>query len=175
MTHSPEAAMQSMLAGLEAKTGRSIDEWRKVVKKSGLGKHGEIVAFLKKDDGVTDGYATSSPTDPRLRRGLGRRAGGGPRGDAVRAAAKSGLRPISRRGGEPGEAFGKDVERVAQEGLRGALAGRSRSPDPALDRDPGGPGTNLKGVPAKGRLEASGSLRTPAMRTHRDAPRARRT
>ena len=34
MSQSPEAAMQSMLAGLEAKTGRSIDEWRKVVRKT---------------------------------------------------------------------------------------------------------------------------------------------
>ena len=57
MSQSPEAALESMISNLKAKTGRSLDEWLKIAKKSGSEKHGEIVAFLKKEHGVTHGYA----------------------------------------------------------------------------------------------------------------------
>lgn len=52
-----DAALQSMIRGLGEKTGRTIQEWVKVVETSGLGKHGQIVAFLKEKHGVTHGYA----------------------------------------------------------------------------------------------------------------------
>jgi len=48
MSQSPEAALESMIANLKAKTGRAVDEWLKSAKKSGFERHGQIVAFLKK-------------------------------------------------------------------------------------------------------------------------------
>ena len=57
MSQSPEAAMQSMIDNLATKTGKPLAEWVKLVKKSALQKHGEIVAMLKKDHGLGHGYA----------------------------------------------------------------------------------------------------------------------
>ncbi|NER13667.1 DUF4287 domain-containing protein [Leptobacterium flavescens] len=46
-----------MEKGLLEKTGKSLEEWIKVVKASKIEKHGEIVKFLKSDHGFTHGYA----------------------------------------------------------------------------------------------------------------------
>ena len=47
----------SMVANLKAKTGKSLDAWLKVVSKSKLAKHREIVNLLKSEHKVTHGYA----------------------------------------------------------------------------------------------------------------------
>ena len=39
------------------KTGRSIDDWIKIVSAQKFNKHNEIVHFLKKDYSMTHGYA----------------------------------------------------------------------------------------------------------------------
>lgn len=57
MAQSPEAALQTMIDNLATKTGKSLSDWVAVVNKSGLAKHGEIVAKLKNDHGVGHGYA----------------------------------------------------------------------------------------------------------------------
>lgn len=46
-----------MEKGLLEKTGQSLDHWIKVVKDSGLQKHGEILKFLKVNHNFTHGYA----------------------------------------------------------------------------------------------------------------------
>jgi len=44
-----------MIDNLATKTGKSLADWVGVVKKSGLSKHGEIVAKLKQDHGIGHG------------------------------------------------------------------------------------------------------------------------
>ena len=56
MAQSPEQMAQSTIANMPAKTGKSLDEWLKIVSKTKLGKHGEIVKLLKSDHGVTHGF-----------------------------------------------------------------------------------------------------------------------
>lgn len=46
-----------MEKGLLKKTGKPIDHWVKIVKKSKLEKHGEIIKFLKAEHAFTHGFA----------------------------------------------------------------------------------------------------------------------
>jgi len=46
-----------MIAGLKEKTGKSLDEWLRVLRSSGLAKHKEMVTLLKTQHGLTHGYA----------------------------------------------------------------------------------------------------------------------
>lgn len=48
----------TMIENLQEKTGHSLDEWRKIIVKEKLAKHGEIVKFLKETHSVTHGYAS---------------------------------------------------------------------------------------------------------------------
>ncbi len=54
---SPEEMAATMLENLPDKTGKSLVEWHKILKKSSLEKHGQRVNLLKKDHGVTHGFA----------------------------------------------------------------------------------------------------------------------
>ena len=56
-TEALQQAEQNMIKNLEEKTGKSLAEWIEVVKSSGLEKHGELVALLKKDHSLGHGYA----------------------------------------------------------------------------------------------------------------------
>jgi predicted transport protein len=49
--------VQSMIENLKAKTGNTLEEWKVIITKEGLAKHGEIVKFLKEKHGVGHGYA----------------------------------------------------------------------------------------------------------------------
>ena len=50
-------SMQTYVANIEKTTGKNVDHWAAIVKKSKLTKHGELVMMLKKDHGITHGYA----------------------------------------------------------------------------------------------------------------------
>lgn len=49
--------IQSMIDNLPANTGRSLQEWFAVLSATGLEKHGDLMALLKNDHGVSHGYA----------------------------------------------------------------------------------------------------------------------
>ena len=53
-----DKAAQTMIGNLKEKTGHSLDEWKKLIAKQSLSKHGEIVKFLKEQHSVTHGYAS---------------------------------------------------------------------------------------------------------------------
>jgi hypothetical protein len=57
MAKSPEVGMASLIRNLEAKTGRSLDDWVATARSAGLGKYGQLVAFLKAEHGLSHGYA----------------------------------------------------------------------------------------------------------------------
>ena len=165
MAEREDAALQSMIRGLREKTGRSLEEWEKVVIKSGLEKHGQIVALLKEKHGVTHGYA-NLVAHSALKSDAASVAGQGT--DLVTAqyaGAKEGLRPTYDALAARIRAFGDDVElapKKAYVSLRRSKQFGLLQPSTAARLDVG---LNLKGVPAKGRLEASGSFN--AMCTHR--------
>lgn len=57
MVSTPEKALQTMLNNLPEKTGKSLAQWVKITKSSGLEKHGQILKMLKSEHGVTHGFA----------------------------------------------------------------------------------------------------------------------
>ncbi|MEL7002767.1 MAG: DUF5655 domain-containing protein [Bacteroidota bacterium] len=46
-----------MITNLKENTGKSLEDWIEIVKKTGLAKHGEILKYLKQDHGFTHGFA----------------------------------------------------------------------------------------------------------------------
>src|SRR5262245_61193441 len=52
-----EAGLQSQIRNIEATYGRSMDEWTGLIAATGLQRHGEIVAWLKTEHGLTHGAA----------------------------------------------------------------------------------------------------------------------
>ncbi len=54
---SPEDQLATMLANIPEKTGKTLDEWIALIRKSGLEKHGEIMKLLKGEHGVSHGFA----------------------------------------------------------------------------------------------------------------------
>lgn len=56
-TDAIKSAMESQMKNLEAKTGRKLDEWFRIVNESGLQKHGELVSMLKEKYGLGHGNA----------------------------------------------------------------------------------------------------------------------
>jgi predicted transport protein len=53
-----DKTVATMIESLKEKTGQSLEEWKKIIAKQGLSKHGEIVNFLKETHQVTHGYAS---------------------------------------------------------------------------------------------------------------------
>ena len=49
----------SYFPSIEKKYGRAIDEWKQLIRESGLTKHEELVDWLKADFDVGHGHATA--------------------------------------------------------------------------------------------------------------------
>lgn len=163
MAKSPEDAEATMIANLKTNTGKSIDQWVKIATGAKLAKHGEIVAFLKNDHGLTHGYANLV-----AHRTLKSAASDAEPDDLVAAqyaGPKAGLKPIYDALVAAIEKFGRDVElapKKAYVSIRRAKQFAILQPSTATRLDVG---INLKGVEPAGRLEKSGSFN--AMVTHR--------
>jgi hypothetical protein len=153
----------SMIANLSEKTGKPLDAWLKIVTKAELAKHGEIVAMLKADHGMTHGFANLV-----AHKALASDAGSAESDDLVAAqyaGPKAALKPVYDKLVGIVEGFGKDVElspKKAYVSLRRSKQFGLIQPSTATRMDLG---VNLKGVAPKGRLEASGSWN--AMVSHR--------
>jgi predicted transport protein len=57
MSTAIDKATQTQIANIEKNTGKKLEEWIAIVRKSGFGKHGELVGFLKEKHGFTHGNA----------------------------------------------------------------------------------------------------------------------
>jgi Domain of unknown function (DUF4287)/Domain of unknown function (DUF5655) len=152
----PEEQEATMIANLEAKTGRTLADWTEVVRASGLAKHTERVALLKTDHGLGHGYANL----------IVHRAADDA-GDLVAsqyAGAKEGLRPVYEAIVEAAQGFG-EVEiapKKAYVSLRRTKQFALVQPSTASRLDLG---LNLRDIEPEGRLEAAGSFN--AMVSHR--------
>lgn len=157
----PEEQEATMVANLEEKTGRSMDEWVGLVAASGLEKHGETVSWLKAEHGVTHGYANLIVHTAR-----GSHAAAA-EDDLVAAQyeGKEALRPIYDRLMEAVDGFGDDVEvapKKAYVSLRRSKQFALFQPSTKTRMDVG---LKLPDRAPDGRLEAAGSWNS--MVTHR--------
>lgn len=57
-----EKALQTMINNMPEKTGKSLEEWKLILKEKAFSKHSEGVNFLKKEHGVTHGFANTIVT-----------------------------------------------------------------------------------------------------------------
>ncbi len=57
-----DKALQTMIDNMPEKTGKSLDQWRIILKEKAFVKHTEGVNFLKKEHGVTHGFANTIVT-----------------------------------------------------------------------------------------------------------------
>ena len=54
-----DPALQTMIANMPEKTGKSLEEWKAILKQKAFAKHSEGVNYLKKEHGVTHGFANT--------------------------------------------------------------------------------------------------------------------
>lgn len=54
-----DKALQTMIDNMPEKTGKSLDEWKSILKNKTFTKHSEAVNFLKTDHHVTHGFANT--------------------------------------------------------------------------------------------------------------------
>jgi predicted transport protein len=57
MPKSPDELANTMIANFKEKTGKTLEQWIAIAKKSGAAKHGDIMKLLKGDYGMTHGFA----------------------------------------------------------------------------------------------------------------------
>ena len=57
-----DKALQTMISNMPEKTGKSLEEWKEILKKKAFAKHSEGVKFLKSEHGVTHGFANTIVT-----------------------------------------------------------------------------------------------------------------
>jgi len=160
--NSPEAAAKTMIANLPEKTGKSLSQWLTVVKKSGLGKHGEIVKYLKSEQGVTHGFANLIAHE-HLSAGTAR--DGDTLVDNQYSGAKAQLRPLYQSLCDVLNTFGDDVQMAPKKSYVSIRRTKQFALIQASTKDRLDVGINLKGKKPEGRLEASGSFN--AMVSHR--------
>ncbi|CAM2064587.1 DUF4287 domain-containing protein [Sulfidibacter corallicola] len=158
MAQSPEEMAAKMIENLQEKTGKTLEEWLAVTKTCGLEKHGQIVKWLKSEQGMTHGFA--SLVAHQYRASL---EGSQPPAvenlvDLQYAGPKAGLRPIYDALVAKLAAFGDDLElspKKSYVSLRRKKQFALVQPSTKTRVDVG---INLKGMAPEGRLEASGSF-----------------
>jgi hypothetical protein len=57
-----DKALQTMINNMPDKTGKSLSEWKEILKAKQFVKHSEALKFLKQEHGVTHGFANSIVT-----------------------------------------------------------------------------------------------------------------
>lgn len=57
-----DKALQTMIDNMPEKTGKSLEQWRDILAKHEFDKHMQAVNFLKKEHGVTHGFANTIVT-----------------------------------------------------------------------------------------------------------------
>lgn len=152
-----------MEKGLLEKTGKSLAEWKKIVKATGLQKHGEILKFLKTEHGFTHGFANFVSLKYREAD-----AGSHNAEDLLQAQyakGKEALLPIYEKLKSAISAFGDDIEFVPKKAnvsvrRKKQFALIQPSTKTRIDL-----GLKIKGKDTDGRLEGSGPF--GSMCTHR--------
>ena len=116
MATSPEEQLASMVASLKEKTGKSMEQWTALARKSGKAKHGELVAWLKSEHGITHGYANLIAHGTLKSDSGAKIAAGDDLVAEMFAGDKAALRPIFDALMKAILAFGDDIEQSPKKG-----------------------------------------------------------
>jgi len=154
-----DKALQTMIDNLPEKTGKTLEEWKVILKKKSFDKHGEGVKYLKTEHHVTHGFANTIVT-------LSKEEKTTPDELVINQyKGKEGLRPIYEKIMGIVKKFGSDVEVVPKKTsvslkTKKQFALVQPSTKTRIDL-----GIKIKDKAPKGRLETSGPFGT--MCTHR--------
>jgi hypothetical protein len=153
MPSTPEEQIQSMINNLPAKTGKSLEQWFKLIKSKGLEKHSEIMKLIKDEHGVSYGFANTIALLYR------QQAGATPSGDAdlvaaQYAGAKAALKPLYEHLLKAAQALGSDVSVSPKKANVSLRRNKQFAIIQPSTKDRIDLGLILRKTPAKGRLEA---------------------
>lgn len=155
-----DAATQTMIDNIPARTGRTLTDWFAVLDAAGLPQHGKAMAFLKGEHGITHGFANLVVA---LHRQRGTEAGPTALVDAQYAGAKAALRPLYDRLIAAAGALGSDVEIAPKKTGVSLRRARQFALIEAPSRTRIALGLNLREVEPGGRLLAAGGMCTHRM------------
>ncbi len=167
-------ATATMVANFPAKTGRPLEDWLKLVRASGLTRHGEIVSMLKAEHGMSHGFANLTalralnPADAAADDPLDAIYAGA-KAPAIYAGAKAPLRPLHEAVVSVARAFGADVELAPKKpyvSLRRAKQFATVGPASGGRIEVG---LNLAGRESGGRLEPTSGMCTHRVRIAAEA------
>ena len=165
MAKSPEEMANSMIANMKEKTGKTLEQWITLAKKSGERKHGGIVKHLKTEHGMTHGFA-NLVAHKTLKSDAGSASGGDDGLVAAQyAGPKADLKPIYDALIKAVNTLGKDVEVSPKKSYVSLRRNKQFALIQPSTKTRVDLGLNMKDAPAKGRLEKSGSFN--AMVSHR--------
>lgn len=167
MSKTVDDAVRTMIANLEAKTGKSLDAWVALVRKQNFDKHKQIVDWLKAEHGLGHGYANLVGHSV-LKGSVGTATApdsGGALVDAQYDGPRAGMRPIYDKLITEVTKFGKDVEIAPKNTYVSLRRSKQFGLVQASTKDRVDVGITLKGVEPAGRLEKAGSFN--AMVSHR--------
>ena len=157
-----DAATAKMIANLEANTGRSLADWVALAQGSGQAKHGQMVAWLKGEQGLTHGYANLV-----AHKTLASDAGSHADDDLMAAmfeGPKAAMKPAYGRVAAIVQGL-EGVEFAPKKGYVSFRRSKQFGLAQPSTKDRLDLGLTLKGVEPAGRLEKAGSWN--AMVTHR--------
>lgn len=151
MNEADEKFINTMVKNILEKTGKSVDEWVKIVNNSGLEKHNDKMKFLKTEHGFTHGYANYivltakapavAPADDDVV-------------DSQYAGAKADLRPIYNKLTAIATEFGEDVERAPKKAYVAMRRNKQFMTITPATKTRIDIGLNMKGKEPTDRLEA---------------------
>lgn len=154
-----DKALQTMIDNMPEKTGKSLEDWFKVLSKENHEKHGQAVNFLKKEHGVTHGFANTIVALHKTQ--------GSEEVDLVDAQyqGKEGLVPIYESLDRFLKSLGTDVEVVPKKGSVSYIRKRQFALVKPATKTRIDLGLKIKDQAKQGKLEDSGPFGT--MCTHR--------
>ena len=154
-----DKALQTMIDNMPEKTGKSLNEWKTILKEKAFAKHSEGVKFLKTEYGITHGFANTIVT-------LSKEENNTPE-DLVTAQykGKEGLFPIYKKLIEHVNSLGSDITITPKKGSVSVIRKRQFILIKPATKTRIDLGFKLKDKPTTDRLENSGPFGT--MCTHR--------
>ena len=154
-----DTALKTMIDNMPEKTGKSLEQWRALLAKKSFSKHSESVNFLKKEYGITHGFANTivhlSKTDNKDSDDL----------LTDQYKGKENLLPIYKELISVVKAFGKDVKVEPKKGSVSIIRKKQFALIKPATKTRIDLGLKLKDKPITKRLENSGPFGT--MCTHR--------
>ena len=149
---SVDKALQTMIDNMPEKTGKSLEEWFALLQTQSFTKHGEFMNFLKKEHGVTHGFANTIIQ-------LYKKKPGETKEDLVSAQyqKKAHFRPIYDMLIKEIKTFGEDVEIAPKKTYVSVRRKRQFAILQPSTKTRFDIGLNIKGKDPVGKLEAAGS------------------